>query len=56
MNLTMQDAHNTEYGVAPVKPRSRVKLVVLLVVGLEVHVALLASEGCELSNDPQIRC
>jgi signal peptidase I len=30
----MQDAHKAEYDVAPVKPKSRVKLVVLLVVGL----------------------
>jgi signal peptidase I len=30
----MQDAHKAEYDVAPVKSRSRVKLVFLLVVGL----------------------
>jgi hypothetical protein len=50
----MQDAHKAEYDVVPLKPRSRVKLVVFLVVGLEVHVALLASEGCELSNDRKL--
>jgi hypothetical protein len=52
----MQDAHKAEYDVVLLKPKSRVKLVVLLVVGLEVHVALLASEGCELSNDRKLRC
>lgn len=30
----MQDTHKAEYDVAPLKPKSRVKLVVLLVVGL----------------------
>lgn len=30
----MQDAHKAEYDVAAVRPKSRVKLVVLLVVGL----------------------
>ena len=41
MNTTMQDAHNTEYGVASVKPKSRVKLVVLLVVGLVLVLPIL---------------
>ena len=37
----MQDAHKAEYDVAPLKPKSRVKLVVLLVVGLALVPPIL---------------
>jgi signal peptidase I len=41
MNIAMQDAHKAEYDVASVKPKSRVKLVVLLVVGLIIVPPIL---------------